>query len=120
MQRLNLTLLIDGKYQRTIRRVHEETDHVVNLLDEVGIGRRFGGVEPMWLEAKGTPDSANGHGVQPRLLGHQGRRPMRSLVPVLAQCPLDHLGDFVAVDRRWSAGSKGIRTGPPAFGRSPE
>jgi len=48
---LDLRLLIDRERQRVLRRVHVEADHVLNLLDELGIAGEFEGAHPMRLEA---------------------------------------------------------------------
>ena len=49
LQRLDLRLLIDRQHQGMLGRVHVQPDHVLDLLDELGIARELEGAHPMRL-----------------------------------------------------------------------
>ena len=70
VQCLNLGFFVHAQHDGPARRRHVEADDVLHLVDEQRIGGQLEGFTPMWLQAKGSPDPADGGVRQPRLGGH--------------------------------------------------
>ena len=73
VERLDLTLFVDGDHHGMARRVHVEADDVVELGGEVGIGRALEGPDAMRLQPVSGPDALDGSQRQVHRLGHGGR-----------------------------------------------
>ena len=76
IERLYLALLVDAQHHCSLRRRNVQADDVAHLGHEVGISRELEGLQPMRLQAKGTPDPLHDRRRQSARFGHAARTPM--------------------------------------------
>jgi hypothetical protein len=109
VERLDLGLLVDAEHDGALRRVEVKPDHVADLLDEVGVGRKLETLGPVGLEPEGPPDPVDRAPAQVHLFGHRSRRPVGGVFGLILQGLDDHRFDLVVADlpRRTGAGIVG-------------
>ena len=76
---LDLALLIDREHDGMLGRIDVKPDHVVQLLNEVGIIRELELPDAMWLQPVRSPEALHRAYADANLLRHQGRGPVRGL-----------------------------------------
>ena len=120
VKRLNLALFVDAEHQRVIGWVHIEANHILQLLDKIGIVRQLERLEQMRLQAVGMPDALHRRLADAAGLGHAAATPLRG-VRRGALRPGDDLGCFGARQRREtpSARTVVIKRFDTAFGKAP-
>ena len=77
VQRLDLTLLIDGEDHGIRRRIRIQADDIADFVDELRIGRELERLDTMGLQAKRSPDPPDRTVAQARGLGHRPGTPVR-------------------------------------------
>jgi hypothetical protein len=106
VQRLYLALLIDRQDDGVLRRAHVQTDHVADLLDEVGIGGEFEGLAPVGLRTEGVPDPDDRTLGRSHGLGHAAGAPVGGGLGLLFQGLGDDLLDLRVEDRARGTGPR--------------
>ena len=90
VQRLDLTLLVEGKHHGPFGRPEVEANDVAQLGDECGIRGQFELLDAMRLQPMRAPDPGDRRMMVARHLGHQSGAPVRGLLRGLgAQSALD-------------------------------
>ena len=77
VERLDLALFVDGDDDGVGRRVHVETDDVLDLRGEIGVVRPLEGAEAVRLKPMLLPNALNGAQRNAHGLGHGAAGPMR-------------------------------------------
>ena len=91
VQRLNLTLLIETEHQRLFGRIHIQSHHVGQLLDEAFIARELERLGPVWLQTVGIPDSLHRRRTDVLSRRHRPHAPMGGIRRMAMQGRLDDL-----------------------------
>src|ERR1700687_4854649 len=77
VQGLNLALLIHAQHQGLRRRIQVQTDDVVQLVEELGIGAEFETLYPVRLQAMRLPPPVDRRRAHPLGSGQRAHAPMR-------------------------------------------
>ncbi len=99
LERLNLRFLVDAKYDRIVRWVHIQTNHVAYLFDEQRVLREAKRFRAVRLKPERSPNASNRRMTQPKMLGHRARTPMGSSLGRCLQRLGHHFLDPVVRDR---------------------
>src|SRR5712671_1371117 len=86
IERLDLALLVNRQDDGVSRRVDIETDHIAQLVDELGIGRELELLDLVRPKTMRAPDALHRANTDPRCLGHHGARPVRGLAGRVGLC----------------------------------
>jgi hypothetical protein len=79
VQRLNLGFLVHAQHQRPIRRMEVQTHDVAHLFNEQRILGELEALDPVRLQPKSPPDTADRALTKPTALGHGTRAPVRCI-----------------------------------------
>lgn len=104
IERLNLTLLIDGQDNRMLGWVEIEPDNINEFLFEVRIVGELEGACQVWLESMVPPDAQYRRRTQSRGFGHRAAAPLRGINRSLTRGLLEHGGDDLGSDHRCAPG----------------
>ncbi len=116
VERLDLALLVDTQYDRSLGRIEVKPDDITHLFDKQRIGRELECAGAMGLQTKRLPDAVDRRGREPGRLGHGTQAPMRRIGGHGLQGPADGLGDLVIADRPRRARTRFVEKAidPPA------
>ena len=103
LERLHLALLIDTEHQGLVRRIEIQTDDVMHLVHEEGIGGQLEGLLPMRLQAEQREVALHLALGNPGFLGQRPNRPMGATLGLAVDNFIVHTRHPLVIDRARSA-----------------
>jgi hypothetical protein len=108
VQSLDLGLLVHAKNQRLLGRIHIESDHVDQLLFEVGIRAELELFDLMRLQTRSGPNPLNARFTDSRRFSHSTGAPMSSPVGLGESGDGQNRFHHILGNRSWATGSRSV------------